>query len=103
MACQDRCMLCWFGLERLIAFATTAQPSARNAEPWRTEFWHRWRLNFSPMMPVPTTPVRVSNWSTSLRAARDLLVSLKLTIVLLVFSMVLVFAGTLDQVNLGIW
>lgn len=35
--------------------------------------------------------------------ARGLFVSLKFTIVLLVFSMVLVFAGTLDQVNLGIW
>lgn len=38
-----------------------------------------------------------------LRDLRDVLVSLKLTIVLLVFSMVLVFAATLDQVNLGIW
>jgi hypothetical protein len=34
---------------------------------------------------------------------RDFFVSLKLTLVLLVFSMVLVFAATLDQVNLGIW
>lgn len=37
---------------------------------------------------------------------RDLgaaLVSLKLTLVLLVVSMVLIFAATLDQVNLGIW
>jgi hypothetical protein len=37
---------------------------------------------------------------------RDLcaiVVSLKLTILLLVFGMVLVFAATLDQVNLGIW
>lgn len=33
----------------------------------------------------------------------DLFVSLKLTVVLLVFSMLLVFAATLDQVNLGIW
>lgn len=38
-----------------------------------------------------------------LHDARDFFVSLKLTVVLLVFSMVLVFAGTLDQVNLGIW
>ncbi len=38
-----------------------------------------------------------------LRDVRDLLVSLKLTIVLLLFSMVLIFAATLDQVNLGIW
>jgi hypothetical protein len=53
---------------------------------------------------MPTNPA-------SLRAAlpvllgdlRDVVVSLKFTIVLLVFSMVLVFAGTLDQVNLGIW
>jgi hypothetical protein len=34
---------------------------------------------------------------------RDIFVSLKLTILLLLFSMVLVFAATLDQVNLGIW
>jgi hypothetical protein len=38
-----------------------------------------------------------------LREVRDGLVSLRLTVVLLLFSMVLVFAGTLDQVNLGIW
>src|SRR5688500_14618564 len=38
-----------------------------------------------------------------LREARDFFVSLKLTIVLLMFSMVLVFVATLDQVNLGIW
>lgn len=36
-------------------------------------------------------------------ALRDFLVSLKLTVVLLVFGMLLVFAATLDQVNLGIW
>lgn len=40
---------------------------------------------------------------TLLRELRDIVVSLKLTILLLVFSMVLVFAATLDQVNLGIW
>jgi len=34
---------------------------------------------------------------------RDILVSLKLTIVLLALSLLLVFAATLDQVNLGIW
>jgi hypothetical protein len=34
---------------------------------------------------------------------RDFFVSLKLTVVLLVLGMVLVFAATLDQVNLGIW
>lgn len=34
---------------------------------------------------------------------RDFFVSLKLTVVLLVFGMLLVFAATLDQVNLGIW
>ncbi|MBM3852720.1 MAG: cytochrome c biogenesis protein ResB [Verrucomicrobia bacterium] len=34
---------------------------------------------------------------------RTTLVSFKLTLVLLGFSMVLVFAATLDQVNLGIW
>lgn len=39
----------------------------------------------------------------SLREAWQGLASLKLTLVLLAFSMVLVFAATLDQVNLGIW
>ncbi|MEX2043935.1 MAG: cytochrome c biogenesis protein ResB [Opitutus sp.] len=39
----------------------------------------------------------------SLRALRDFFVSLKLTVVLLVFGMLLIFAATLDQVNLGIW
>jgi hypothetical protein len=34
---------------------------------------------------------------------RDFFVSLKLTVVLIAFSMLLVFAATLDQVNLGIW
>lgn len=34
---------------------------------------------------------------------RDALVSLKLTVVLLLLGMLLVFAATLDQVNLGIW
>jgi hypothetical protein len=37
------------------------------------------------------------------RQLRDFLVSLKLTVVLLVLGMLLVFAATLDQVNLGIW
>lgn len=40
---------------------------------------------------------------TLFRDLRDIVVSLKLTIVLLLLSMVLIFAGTLDQVNLGIW
>lgn len=38
-----------------------------------------------------------------LRSVRDFLVSLKLTVVLLVLGMVLVFVATLDQVNLGVW
>lgn len=37
------------------------------------------------------------------RQFRDFFVSLKLTVVLLVLGMLLVFAATLDQVNLGIW
>jgi hypothetical protein len=37
------------------------------------------------------------------RSTRDFFVSLKLTVVLLVFGLILVFAGTLAQVNLGIW
>ena len=40
---------------------------------------------------------------TLLRDVRDLFVSLKLTVVLIVFSIVLILAATLDQVNLGIW
>ncbi len=39
----------------------------------------------------------------ALRQFRDFFVSLKLTVVLLVLGMLLVFAATLDQVNLGIW
>lgn len=39
----------------------------------------------------------------TLRQFRDFFVSLKLTVVLLVLGLVLVFAATLDQVNLGIW
>jgi hypothetical protein len=39
----------------------------------------------------------------SFRQIRDFFVSLKLTVVLLVLGMILVFAATLDQVNLGIW
>lgn len=37
------------------------------------------------------------------RQFRDFFVSLRLTVVLLILSLVLVFAATLDQVNLGIW
>src|SRR5688572_22697415 len=39
----------------------------------------------------------------TVRQFRDFFVSLRLTVVLLVLSLVLVFAATLDQVNLGIW
>jgi len=38
-----------------------------------------------------------------LKGFRDFLVSLKLTVVLLVLSIILVFAATLDQVQLGVW
>src|SRR5687768_7528417 len=54
-------------------------------------------------MPTPTDAIRFSCGAILFRTLRDILVSLKLTIVLLVFSMVLVFVATLDQVNLGIW
>jgi len=40
---------------------------------------------------------------TVLRDIRDFFVSLKLTVALLVLGMLLVFAATLDQTNLGIW
>lgn len=39
----------------------------------------------------------------TVRQFRDFFVSLKLTVVLLVLSLILIFAATLDQVNLGIW
>ena len=39
----------------------------------------------------------------TVRQFRDFFVSLKLTVVLLVLGMILVFVATLDQVNLGIW
>ncbi|MDB6092814.1 MAG: hypothetical protein JWM32_376 [Verrucomicrobia bacterium] len=39
----------------------------------------------------------------TLRQFRDFFVSLRLTVVLLVLSMLLVFAATWDQVHLGIW
>ena len=39
----------------------------------------------------------------TLRQFRDFFVSLKLTVVLLVLGLVLVFAATIDQVHLGIW
>lgn len=38
-----------------------------------------------------------------LRQFRDFFVSMRLTVVLLVFGMLLVFGATLDQTNLGIW
>ena len=41
--------------------------------------------------------------ATLMRDLRDLLVSLKLTVALIIFSCVLILAATLDQVNLGIW
>ena len=53
-------------------------------------------------MSTAPSPLRSLAYA-SLHDLRDALVSLKLTIVLLVFSMVLVFVATLDQVNLGIW
>ena len=45
----------------------------------------------------------MKNLATLLRDARDLIVSLKLTVVLILFSIILVLVATLDQVNLGIW
>jgi hypothetical protein len=39
----------------------------------------------------------------TVRQFRDFFVSLRLTVVLLVFSMILIFAATIDQVHLGIW
>ena len=39
----------------------------------------------------------------TIRQFRNFFVSMRLTVVLLVLSMVLIFIATLDQVNLGIW
>jgi hypothetical protein len=41
--------------------------------------------------------------NATLQQLRDFFVSLRLTVVLLILSLLLVFAATLDQVNLGIW
>ena len=38
-----------------------------------------------------------------IRQFRDFFVSLRLTVVLLALSIILIFAATLDQVNLGVW
>ncbi|MGA2693932.1 MAG: ResB protein required for cytochrome C biosynthesis, partial [Opitutaceae bacterium] len=38
-----------------------------------------------------------------LKLARSLVVSLRLTVVLLALSIILIFWATLDQVNLGVW
>jgi hypothetical protein len=54
-------------------------------------------------MPLVSTLRHFVNVPAALRDVREFFVSLKLTLVLLLFSMVLVFAATLDQVNLGIW
>ena len=60
-----------------------------------------------PTLTVPAHPVaptvRPHPLVTLARDFRDGLVSLRLTAVLLIFSMVLVFAGTLEQVDYGIW
>jgi hypothetical protein len=54
-------------------------------------------------MPPTHSSLRGAQTRAALRDIRDFFVSLKLTLLLLVFSMVLIFAATLDQVNLGIW
>jgi hypothetical protein len=54
-------------------------------------------------MPSTHPSNRLAAVRAAVRDLRDFVVSLKLTIVLLLFSMVLVFAATIDQVNLGIW
>jgi ABC-type transport system involved in cytochrome c biogenesis permease subunit len=45
----------------------------------------------------------VNKLTALLRDVRDLFVSLKLTVVLLLLSIILILVATLDQVNLGIW
>ncbi|MBI5691878.1 MAG: cytochrome c biogenesis protein ResB [Verrucomicrobia bacterium] len=54
-------------------------------------------------MTTPTSVAGPRRILPLLLSVRQQLASLKLTLVLLGLSMILVFAGTLDQVNLGIW
>ncbi len=54
-------------------------------------------------MPAPTVTDRSGRLAALWAAVVDTLCSLKLSVVLLVLGMILVFAATLDQVNLGIW
>lgn len=54
-------------------------------------------------MPTAVSISRVAWAREVLRDLRAGLVSLQLTLVLLLLGMILVFAATLDQVNLGIW
>ncbi len=54
-------------------------------------------------MPSPTSSPSRSPFLSVVLDLRDVLVSLKFTIFLLGLSLILVFAGTIDQVNLGIW
>src|SRR5688500_714612 len=82
------------------------QPLRNGRQETRSRFTGvlaEWSCSLPPTMPTAIHPVPSSRWAVLLRDGGDFLVSLKLTIVLLVFSMVLVFAATLDQVNLGIW
>ena len=80
--------------------ASLAHGSAKDAEPPPTAVWHADPTVSKPTSPTSSRPVRPPS---ALGAVRDFFVSLRLTVVLIVFSMVLIFAATLDQVNLGIW
>lgn len=81
-----------------------AQRSARKAEQRTLGFWQAWHdpLQRMPMSFPPHQDV-LQLGKSFLGEILKALVSLKLTILLLAFSMVLVFAATLDQVNLGTW
>ena len=59
------------------------------------------KARVSHLSPISLCPVK--RLTALLRDLRDIFVSLKLTVVLLLLSIILILVATLDQVNLGIW
>jgi hypothetical protein len=104
MACGERRKPWRNAYSATVVPPSLAQRFARNAERLSLAVWQTGRREFFALPMSPTThPARRARLHGVLREARDFIVSLKLTLVLLAFSMVLIFAATLDQVNLGIW
>jgi hypothetical protein len=58
----------------------------------------------SHQLSVKTVPTAAKlHWAGSIRQALELLASLRLTVILFSLAMVLVFCGTLAQVDMGMW